>query len=150
MWLEVCRFLTMVCHYLDSFYLVLHVYVDKISTFRKLDLFPSSGIKGEDRNLIFWTPGWTGLRPGPRSIMAKSKKLLLQIRCDLRCFWCHRFSCDWETKWVNTWLRTAWRTQGKVWNKPRKELANCDMVGTRLRKVALCVTLLYYVTWKIK
>jgi hypothetical protein len=41
------------------------LYFNKITTFRKLDLLPSSGEKGRTETLAVGSPGWASLRPGP-------------------------------------------------------------------------------------
>jgi hypothetical protein len=43
------------------------LYFNKITTFRKLDLLPSSGKKGRTETLAAGPPGWASLRPGPAS-----------------------------------------------------------------------------------
>jgi hypothetical protein len=80
------------------------LYFNRSTTFRKLDLLPSSGKKGRTETLAVGPPGWASLRPGPgrvsvlpflpedgrrfsfRNVIllkyrrrAESKKLLLQI-----------------------------------------------------------------------
>jgi hypothetical protein len=40
------------------------LYFNKITTFRKLDLLPSSGKKGRTETLAVGPPGWASLRPG--------------------------------------------------------------------------------------
>jgi hypothetical protein len=44
--------------------IVHRLYLDKITTFRKLDLLPSSGKKGRTETLAVGPPGLASLRPG--------------------------------------------------------------------------------------
>jgi hypothetical protein len=66
---EVWRVLMTVCYNLQKyffFYFVHCIYFNKITTFWKLHLLPSSGKKGRTETLAVGTPGWTSLSPGLR------------------------------------------------------------------------------------
>jgi hypothetical protein len=108
------RWCATICNF---FYFVHCLYFNK-TTFRKLDLLPSSGKKGRTGTLATGPPGWASLRPGLRGPNSYG-------------FWTSFFT--WRWKKIQLPKRCSFieiQTMGKVQKKNNFTYYNCILVTT--------------------